>query len=93
MTARNPILVYAGPGVVMLVMDVDTALAVGDSIDFTVASGGVSTVGRPLGPGDVEEIRRAAAQAAADADPDVPVLLSSGPNRPELRLVGGEDRC
>lgn len=93
MTARNPILVHAGPGVVMVVMDVDTALAVSDSIEFGVASGGVSTLGRPLSLGDVEEIRRAAAQAAADADPDNPLVLTAAAAQPVLRLVGGDDRC
>lgn len=88
MTARNPILVYAGPGVVMLVMDVDTTVAVSDSVELGVASGGVSTHGRPLGMNDVEEIRKAAAKAAADADPDVPVLLTAAPPRPDLRIVG-----
>ncbi|GAA1138700.1 hypothetical protein [Nocardioides aquiterrae] len=92
MTARNPIATFAAPGLVGLMVDVDTAVAIADSVEFAVASGGVTTVGRPLGLHDVEAIRTAAAQAAAEADPDVPVILGAVPSRPDLRLVGGEDQ-
>ena len=94
MTARNPIVASTAPGVVVLVLDVDTAVAVADSVEFAVASGGVSTVGRPLGLHDVELVRNAAAQAAADADPDTPVILGGARAPRALRLVeGGEPSC
>lgn len=89
MTARNPITAHTAPGVVVLVVDVDTAVAVADSVEFGVASGGLSTVGRPLGYDDVELLRAAAAQAAADADPDTPVLLGGSGAPRALRVVGG----
>lgn len=92
MTARNPITAHTAPGVVVLVVDVDTAVAISDSVEFGVASGGVSTVGRPLGYDDVEHLRAAAAQAAADADPDSPVILGSSSAPRALRLVEGGDR-
>lgn len=89
MTARNPITVHTAPGVVCVMVDVDTAVAIADSIEFGVASGGVSTVGRPLSIDDVDLLRKGAAQAAADADPDVPVLLGGQP-RPLHLVRGGE---
>lgn len=93
MTTRNPIVKFVGPGVVCLMLDVDTAIAVADSVEFGVASGGLTTIGRPLGNADVDVIREAAAQAAEEADPDVLVLLGDQPKVPQLRLVGGDDQC
>lgn len=74
-------------------VDVDTAVAIADSVELGVASGGVSTVGRPLTEGDVELIRSAAAQAAADADPDTPALFDRTPAPRHLRLAGGDDHA
>lgn len=94
MTARNPITAHTAPGVIVLVIDVDTAVAIADSVEFGVASGGLSTIGRPLGYDDVELVRTAAAQAAADADPDTPVLLVGVSAPRALRLVERSgDRC
>lgn len=101
MTARNPITAHTAPGVVVMIVDVDTAVAMADSVEFAVTSGGVTTVGRPLGYDDVEAIRAAAAQAAAEADPDAPVLLGAGVAQvptgrrhpPMVVLQGGEQQC
>lgn len=87
MIARNPVTAHVVPGVVVLVLDVDTTVALADAADFAVASGGLVTVGRPLAAGDIELIRTAAAQAAEAADDAAPVDLGG---RPHLSVVGGD---
>jgi hypothetical protein len=74
---------HVAPGVVVLVIDVDTTVALADASEFAVASGGLTTVGRPLSVADVDLLRNAAAQADAAAD-DVE------PARPHLSVVGGD---
>ncbi len=91
MTGPGLITVSTAPGVVVVILSVDATVALVDSMEFTNASGGLSTVGCPLSPEHLELLRAAAAQAAADADLDHPVVLG-GQGAP-LRLVGGGDRC
>ncbi len=82
MSGVQPVAAYAAPepGLVLLLLDTAAAVAVADAVDFTIASGCLTTTGRRLAPGDVEKIRDAAAQAAADdshADP-APLRLVTG---------------
>ncbi len=90
MTNPGLVTVSTAPGVVVAILSPDATVAIADSIEFTNASGGLSTVGCPLSPEQLELLRAAAAQAAADADLDHPVVL--GGQRSPLRLVGGDDR-
>lgn len=64
MTGHGLITVSTAPGVVVAILSVDAAVAIADSVEFTNASGGLSTVGCSLSAEHLELLRAAAAQAA-----------------------------